>query len=143
MHRVQTAPTLNDGRCQQRPVFDSFDEYMRPSSTGTESSPDLLNGRGGQSRRKRAPTAELLSGGSSIWSGSVSFNSPRIHPRPYTPLNFKGSASLVCWRDYTDDIRGTPKGAMRGTAAPSHWKGTLLRPQHLKACLHSSQKQRY
>eukprot|EP00929_Paragymnodinium_shiwhaense_P055837 TRINITY_DN27951_c0_g1_i1.p2 TRINITY_DN27951_c0_g1~~TRINITY_DN27951_c0_g1_i1.p2 ORF type:complete len:212 (+),score=29.78 TRINITY_DN27951_c0_g1_i1:74-637(+) len=58
--------------------------------------------------------------------------SPKLHPRPFQPLNFNGSASMASWREYTDDIRNSPKGAMLGSRAPAHWKLTMMMPQARK-----------
>merc|ERR1711862_195580 len=59
--------------------------------------------------------------------------SPHLHSRPKLQENYKGSASLVCWRDYTEDLISTPKGALRGCPAPEHWGLKLMTPKALKA----------
>eukprot|EP00928_Gymnodinium_smaydae_P068166 TRINITY_DN51220_c0_g1_i1.p1 TRINITY_DN51220_c0_g1~~TRINITY_DN51220_c0_g1_i1.p1 ORF type:complete len:234 (-),score=16.61 TRINITY_DN51220_c0_g1_i1:89-712(-) len=59
--------------------------------------------------------------------------SPHLHPRPALEQNYKGSASMASWRDYTDDVRNSYKGAVRGSHAPIHFKLTWLTPKALKA----------
>lgn len=74
---------------------------------------------------------EALSGTPGPRHGSIP--SPNLHPRQRGLPNSMGSASLVCWRETTDDIRRTHRGVMRGTRAPTAWRLTLLMPEARKA----------
>mmetsp|Transcript_52476 Transcript_52476/g.122443 ORF Transcript_52476/g.122443 Transcript_52476/m.122443 type:complete len:130 (-) Transcript_52476:196-585(-) len=54
-------------------------------------------------------------------------------PPPASGENTKGSYSLMCWRDTTDDIRTCPHRGLRGSMAPPSFQRALMMPDIRKS----------
>eukprot|EP00434_Breviolum_minutum_P008015 symbB.v1.2.007070.t1/scaffold414.1/size398445/34 len=54
-------------------------------------------------------------------------------PNPVSGENTKGSYSLMCWRETTDDIRTFPYRGLKGSLAPPAFARSLMMPEMRKA----------
>eukprot|EP00437_Effrenium_voratum_P035449 CAMPEP_0181475976 /NCGR_PEP_ID=MMETSP1110-20121109/41469_1 /TAXON_ID=174948 /ORGANISM="Symbiodinium sp., Strain CCMP421" /LENGTH=129 /DNA_ID=CAMNT_0023601245 /DNA_START=56 /DNA_END=445 /DNA_ORIENTATION=+ len=97
------------------------------------------------SKRSASSPASSMAGsfksgfGGSRPSSPTSFlsESGGFHRRPATVSgeNTKGSYSLMCWRDTTDDIRIYPHRGLKGSYAPPSFQRAIMMPELRKSGL--------
>eukprot|EP00930_Biecheleria_cincta_P003911 TRINITY_DN104819_c0_g1_i1.p1 TRINITY_DN104819_c0_g1~~TRINITY_DN104819_c0_g1_i1.p1 ORF type:complete len:175 (-),score=9.96 TRINITY_DN104819_c0_g1_i1:62-586(-) len=151
--RGKQARSLSNSMISTSPGDSALDQSLDRPGTAP-GSPASWSG-GSPSRRKRpahmtssmslgslsapgSPGARSAPGSLAMYAPSSPSATMARHAR--TPIlsgeNFKGSASMKAWRDYTDDVRASPKSGMHGSTAPIKWRATLMAPAVIRGGYH-------
>eukprot|EP00930_Biecheleria_cincta_P076049 TRINITY_DN63256_c0_g1_i1.p1 TRINITY_DN63256_c0_g1~~TRINITY_DN63256_c0_g1_i1.p1 ORF type:complete len:143 (-),score=7.12 TRINITY_DN63256_c0_g1_i1:140-568(-) len=118
VNRFSPLPKLTtSGRAPQRP-------RQRPVFLSTSSSLSSLSER--SSLNSLSPKSNASS------SKSLSLEIFHARPQHVCGENMKGSNSMKCWRDWTDDTKAHPRNAWRGDWAPSKWTKIQMAPKNIR-----------